>query len=152
MSEQEWLTTEMRRALRRRLAAWSDGPGYRQACELAESYRHLLPRPVTLSQLHGLRNVVAAAPDPGTVKEFTDRQGQKAERRGDLELRGYWQAMGKAMERLRRDVETLWTAIGGEGLDLAQKPLRVALDEIHMQLIRAFVQHLVAHSMYLSSK
>ena len=149
MREQERLTKEMRRALHWRLAAWSDGPGYHQACKLAEAYRHLLPRPVTSSQLHGLRNVVAAAPDPRDVKKFTTNQGQKAERRGDQKLHDYWRTVGKAVEELRGDVKALWTAIGGESLDLVKKPLKAAQDEIHIQLIEAFVQHLVAHSAYL---
>ncbi|RLJ03189.1 MAG: hypothetical protein DRP08_03825 [Candidatus Aenigmatarchaeota archaeon] len=152
MSEQEWLTEKMRRALHHHLAAWSDGPGYRQACELSESYRHLLPKPVTASQLHGLRNVVGAASDPQEVKRFTTNQSQKAERRGDLELRDYWQAVGKALDELRSEVKTLWTAIGGDKVSLSKKPRQDAQNEIQMQLMRAFVQHLVAHSQYLSVK
>ncbi len=152
MNEQEWLTKEMRRALHRRLAAWSDGPGYRQACELADSHRHLLPRPVTPSQLHGLRNVVAAESAPEQVKRFTRHQAQKAERRGDLELRDYWQAVGKALSGLQATAEELWAAIGGEALDLPKKQQKSARDEIHMQLMRAFVQHLVAHSVYLKEQ
>ena len=152
MREREWLTKEMRRSLHWRLAAWSDGAGYRQACELAESYRHLLPRPMTPAQLHGLRNVVAAAPDPGAIRKFTDHQGEKAERRGDLELLDYWRAVGKAIEGLRGDVEALWSAIGGDDLNLAKKPLKAARGDIHKQLVGALVQHLVAHSAYLSGK
>jgi hypothetical protein len=152
MSEQEWLTKEMRRALRWRLAAWSDGPGYRQACELAESYRHLLPRPVTPSQLHGLRNVVSAETDPQKVKNFTKRQAEKAERRGDLELRDYWQAVGQALDGLRGQGEALWRDIGGEELNLSKKQRQNALSGIQSQLIRLFVQHLVAHSAYLKKQ
>jgi len=146
MSDQEWLTEEMRRALRWRLAAWSDGPGYRQACELAESYRHLLPKPVTASQLHGLRNVVAAETDPRKIKNFTEHQAQKAERRGDLELRDYWQAVGQALDGLRGQGEALWKDIDGE--ELSQN----TLSKIQLQLIRLFVQHLVAHSAYLKEQ
>lgn len=153
MSGQERLTKGMRRALHQHLAAWSDGPGYRQACELAEAYRHLLPRPVTPSQLHGLRNVVAAASYPQQViNEFTKHQGEKAERRGDLELRDYWQAVGRALNELRATAEELWAAIGGEDLNLPKKQQNSARDEIHMQLMRAFVQHLVAHSVYLKEQ
>ena len=152
MSEQEWLTEEMRRALHWRLAAWSDGAGYRQACELADSYRHLLPKPVTPSQLHGLRNVVAAETDPRKVKGFTEHQAQKAERRGDLELRDYWRAVGKALEGLRSEVKVLWTAIGGERLDLPKEPRGSAQGEIHLRFRRAFVQQRVEHRMHLSGK
>jgi len=152
MSDQEGLTQEMQRALHRRLAAWSDGPGYRQACDLAEAYRHLLPKPVTPSQLHGLRNVVAAESDPSKVKGFTEHQARKAERRGDLELRDYWQAVGKALDELQRPVKELWAAIGGDSLGLSKRPLKAAQDEIRMQLMRDFVQHLVAHSVYLKEQ
>jgi len=150
MSEQEWLTGEIHRRLRRHLVIWSDGPGYQQACELADSYRHLLPRPVTASQLHGLRNIVGAASSPNEVAQFTKRQGQKAERRGDLELRDYWQTMGKALARLNDTAKELWAAIGGEELNLPKRQAGDALETIHLQLMRGFVQHLVAHSMYLS--
>ena len=152
MREQERLTKEMRRALHWRLVAWSDGPGYHQACKLGEAYRHLLPRPVTSSQLHGLRNVVTAAAEPLKVKGFTKHQAQKADRRGDLELRDYWQAVGKTLDNLRTQAEELWTAMGGATPSLTKQQRKSALDEIHMQLMRALVQHLVAHSQYLSAK
>ncbi len=152
MRGHERLTKEMQRALHWRMAAWSDGLGYHQACELADSYRHLLPKPVTLSQLHGLRNVVAAETDPQRVKRFTSHQAQKAERRGDLELRDYWQAVDKALEDLRTSAKELWTTVGGATLNLTKQQRNSALDEIHMQLMQAFVQHLVAHSQYLSAE
>lgn len=152
MSEQAWLTGEVRQVLHWRLAAWSDGDGYRQATDLAESFLHLLPKPVTTSQLNGLRNIVAAAPDPATVNRFTHRQGQKVERRGDRELRDYWQAVGQALSGLTDVVEEVWAAIRGETLDLPNGEAKRARHEIHLRLMRAFVQHLVAHSVYLKEQ
>jgi len=152
MSEQTWLTGEVRRALHWRLAAWSDGDGYRQAISLAESHLHLLPKPVTVSQLNGLQNVVAAATDSQPVKRFTGNQSQKAERRGDLELRDYWQTVGKALDGLSDTAGELWGKIGGESLGLTKKPAKAARNDIHLRLMRAFVQHLVAHSLYLKEQ
>jgi len=152
MSGQGGLTKEMRRALHGYAAVWSDGPGYHQACELVESYRHLLPRPVTPSQLNGLDHVVTAESDPRQVKKFADHQSDKAERRGDLELRDYWQAVGKTLDGLRTSTKELWAAIGGAALNLPKQQRKSVQDEIHMQLMRAFVQHLVAHSRYLSAE
>jgi len=134
-----------------RLVAWSDGEGYRQACALVETYRHLLPKPVTPSQLHGLRNVVTAEAEPQKVsKNFTEHQARKAERRGDPELRDYWKAVGKALDDLRISAKELWSAVGGTDLNLTKRQQRSVLDEIHKQLMQAFVQHMVAHSQYLS--
>lgn len=149
MSEEKKLPADVTRALNRLVTIWSDGDGYRQAVALAESHSHLLPKPVTHAQLNGLRNVVGAAPDPKTVKMFTDNQRDKAYRRGDLELRDYWAEVGTALTRLRESAQALWAEAGGEEVGLSKKEAKAARAQVHMGLMRAFVQHLVAHSLYL---
>ncbi len=149
MNEKPKLPRKMRQVRNKQLVIWSDGEGYQQAIKLAEAYRHLLPRPVTNAQLNGLHNVVTSASEPAIVKRFTSNQGQKAERRGDPELRDYWQTLGKALDGLRKTAGELWGSIGGEGLGWTKKPTRDIHNDIQMRLMRAFAQHLVAHSMYL---
>ena len=149
MSEEKEVPTEVRRVLNRVVTIWSDGDGYRQAVALAESYSHLLPKPVTHAQLNGLRNVVSAAPDVRTVRMFTDNQKDKAYRRDDLEVRDYWAEVGTALARLSGPAQALWAEAGGEELVLSDQEVKAAQAQLHMRLMRAFVQHLVAHSLYL---
>lgn len=149
MSEEKKVPADVKRALNRLGTIWSDGDGYRQAMALAESHSHLLPKPVTHAQLNSLRNVVGAAPDPKTVKMFTDNQRDKAHRRDDLEMRDYWAEVGTALARLRESAQVLWAEAGGEEVGLSKNEAKAAGAQLHMRLMRAFVQHLVAHSLYL---
>lgn len=152
MSEERKVPADVQRALNRLVTIWSDGDGYRQAGALAESHSHLLPKPVTHAQLHGLRNVVGAAPDPKTVKMFTDNQRDKAYRRGDLEMRDYWAEVGTALARLSESAQALWAEARSEEAGLSKNEAKAARAQLHMSLMRGFVQHLVAHSLYLKEQ
>ena len=141
------LTPQLRRELNWRVLAWSDGPGYHEANRLAESYRHLLPKPVTNAQLNGLRNIAASASTLKDMRDFTQNQAGKAERRGDFELRDYWNAVEKALNGLGDPAGELWRAAGGSTENLPMN--KTAPDSLHLRLVREFVQHLLAHSAFM---
>lgn len=144
------LSPDKERELNQQICSWSDGPGYHQATHLAESNRHLLPKPVTNAQLNGLRNIAASASLFKNVMEFTKHQGEKAERRGDFELRDYWQAVGKVLEDLKTPAGELWLGVGGSTQNLPKG--KTAPDELHLRLVREFIQHLLAHSLFVKEQ
>ena len=128
-------------ALRRELAAWSDGV-QDEAAELAGGYRDLLAKRITNAQLSGLQNVVQAALSFHTIKRFVAHQGEKARRNNRYDVQDYWSTVGKALEGLRRPAEEIWTKV----YDAA--PSRQELNTWHCRLAQEFVQHLVAHSLW----
>jgi len=132
--------------LRRRLAAWSDAV-QREAADLTDGYRDLLTKRITNAQLSGLHNVVQAAPSFRQIKQFVAHQGEKASRAGRDDVADYWDAVGKAFEGLRRPAEQIWADVPG-GPAPGTPDARQALDEWHCRLVREFVQHLVAHSLW----
>jgi len=133
--------------LRRRLAAWSDAV-QPQAADLAGGYRDLLAKRITNAQLAGLHNVVQVAPSFRQIKRFVAHQGDKAGRAGRNDVQDYWNAVGKALEGLRRDAEQIWAEVPG-GPPSGTPAGSQALDEWHCRLVREFVQHLVAHSLWV---
>ena len=132
--------------LRRRLATWSDR-AQREAADLAGGYRDLLAKRITNAQLSGLHNVVQAAPSFRPIKQFVARQGEKATRAGRADVADYWSAVGKALDGLRREAEQMWTAVP-DGPPPDTPAGRQALGEWHCRLVREYVQHLVAHSLW----
>ena len=133
--------------LRTRLAAWSDRVQV-EASALAERYRDLLPRRITNAQLSGLTNIVQAVSTFAEIEKFVTHQGQKAARAGRADMQEYWPDVGKALEELRREAERMWTETPG-GPAASSREARNSLDEFHCRLAREFVQHLVAHSLFL---
>jgi len=134
-------------ALRQRLAAWSDWAQH-DAVELAESYRDLLPRQITNAQLNGLQNTVLSAPSFGQIKDHLENQGNKASRAGRDDVADYWKAMLKALSSLRSESEQLLGSVPGGPLLTSAEGKQLA-DEWHRRLAREFVQHLVAHSLWV---
>lgn len=132
--------------LERRLAAWSDRI-QPQAADLAGGYRDLLARRITNAQLSGLNNVVQAAPSFRQIKLFIERQGDKAMKAGREDVADYWNAVGKALESLRRDAEQMLTSVPG-GPQLNTPAGKLVLDGWHCRLVQEYVQHLVAHSIW----
>ncbi len=133
--------------LRQRLAAWSDR-AQRDAVELAESYRDLLPRQITNAQLNGLQNIVLSAPSFSEIKRYVENQGNKASRAGRDDVADYWKAMLKTLNNLRSESEQLLGSVPG-GPPLTSAEGRQLADEWHRRLAREFVQHLVAHSLWV---
>lgn len=127
---------ESRLELQRRLAAWSDTDGYRQAVDLADSHRRLLPAPVSSAQLNGLQSIVAGATTPRRVLTYVENQRDKAGRKDQRNLRQYWHDVHTALSELS---EVAATFQDGDK------------DDVHVRLMEAFVQHLVAHSKYLGA-
>ncbi len=134
--------------LRQRLAAWSDR-AQRDAVELAESYRDLLPRQITNAQLNGLQNIVLSAPSFSEIKRYVENQGNKASRAGRDDVADYWKAMLKTLNNLRSESEQLISIPCGPLLSTAEG--KQLADEWHRRLAREFVQHLVAHSLFCAS-
>ncbi|MEW6399738.1 MAG: hypothetical protein AB1503_11350 [Bacillota bacterium] len=130
-------------AFSRLVAMWSDRDGYRQATDLAEKHRDLLGRRLSPARLNGLLNAVAAAAAPAEVQAFVRHQVDNAGRREEPDLRQYWLEVGIALRGLEEEANRLATLLGEPAQDA------VAVEEMHLQLIRRFVQHLVVHSLYL---
>lgn len=137
--------------LRPVVVAWSDGRGADQARALADKYAYLLPGRITNAQLSGLNGLVQAATRLGQVSEFTQHQAQRAARAGRLDVRDYWDALGQALRVLEDEASRL---AAQTGVELTSSPARgkgtpKALDWLALWLAQEFVQHLVAHSLYL---
>ena len=145
MNEQEQIK------LRPLVAAWSDGVGLDQAMALAEQFRYLLPRRITNAQLSGLNGVVQAAANLGQVVEFAKHQGKRAESAGRLDVADYWEDLQKAFQRVEEEAVklTVQAGITWEAPQGKKKFQPKALGKLSLWLAQEFVQHLVAHSLYL---
>lgn len=136
------------------VAAWSDGRGQEEAVALAERHRHLLPRRITNAQLGGLQGVVQAATHLKQVREFTKHQGKRAATAGRLDVAGYWEELEKTLDRLEEEAEQL-AAKAGITLVAPQGKKKTSpkpLASLALWLTHEFVQHLVAHSLYLGRR
>jgi hypothetical protein len=147
------MNEEERLKLRRPVAAWSDGRGLAQATALADQHRYLLPKRITNAQLSGLNGVVQAATDLGQVTAFAQHQGERAARAGRLDVKGYWDALRQALEALEGEAGNLAAQAGmtlvppsGKGKARPKAP-----EWLTLWLAQEFVQHLVAHSLYLGA-
>jgi hypothetical protein len=156
MSELEYLLKR-----KQSLASWSDRR-QAEAAHFADSHRDLLPRRITNAQLYGLGNVVRSARRYADIERFIRHQAEKAERAGRLDVQEYWTDLKDALGKLRSEALVLWNdlkdALGklrGEAQALPKTlPLpagmdhQEALDDLHRELARLYVQHLIAHSLY----
>ncbi|MCZ7575152.1 MAG: hypothetical protein M5U01_41920 [Ardenticatenaceae bacterium] len=147
MNELEALAPAARVALRHKLAAWSD-QREPHAVQLVEQSHDLLPKRITNAQLSGLENIVGQAPTYREIRAFLDNQATRANKGGRLDVAGYWNALAEVLSMLRREAEQLWSEVAPA--DLADRQRRAAIDELHVRLVREYVQHLVAHSLYLA--
>ncbi len=145
MNGLETLEPPARLALRRQLAAWSDDIEPR-AVRFVEQYRDLLPRRITNAQLSGLENVVGQASTYREIRAFLDNRADRANRAGRLDVAAYWNALSEALNALKGEAERLGMATFA---DLNDRQRRTAVDELHVRLVREYVQHLIAHSLYL---
>lgn len=138
MSDLEYLLVR-----KQKIAAWSDR-WQADAARLADAHRDLLPRRITNAQLHGLGNVARSAPRYADVERFIRHQAEKAGRAGRLDVQGYWNDLETALGRLRGEAQTLL-----KGLPLpVELDSRQALDTLHRELTKLYIQHLIAHSLY----
>lgn len=137
-----------RLALRRQLAAWSDG-AQKRAATFAEQNRELLGRRIGGAQLSGLNNIAQSAPWFEDLKQFARHQGDKAERAGHYDVQEYWAAMRKQFEGLEPEAWQLGER-AGLALPAGNSPVREskeAMNEVYLMLAREWVQHLWAHSL-----
>jgi hypothetical protein len=146
-------TPAQRQRLYRLVAAWSDA-AEAEAVTFVERYGDPLGREPGNAQLSGLSDLVESGHDLDEIQKFATHQGSKAERAGHYGSQEYWGALRKALEGLKGDA---WELAHGAGLpapdrDSKPKVLRAALDDLYQRLVREWVQHLVAHSIYLQSK
>lgn len=137
--------SDIHHTLVRRLAVWSDEV-QKQAVALVDRHRDLIPKRITHAQLSGLQNTVRSAPNMQTIRRFLDHQAQRAGRTGRAEIQAWWQEVRKAMDGLGREVEELSSQPGGMVAD------RVEREALHLQLVREYVQHLVAHCWLVGRK
>jgi len=127
--------------LQRMVAIWSDGHGLAQATALAEKHRHLLPKRITNAQLSGLNGLVQAGSSLTQVMGFAQHQGGRAARAGRVDVKGYWDDLREALGRLEGEADRLLTQAG--------VPVEGLPSKLTLWLAQEFVQHLVAHSLYL---
>jgi hypothetical protein len=142
----EGLRPPARISLRRRLAAWSDGIEP-EAVRLVEQYRDLLPKRITNAQLSGLENVVGQASSYQDIRAFLDNRATRADRAGRLDVAGYWKALTDALNGLKKEAEHLAADLVHS--DITDRERKLAMDDLHVRLVREYVQHLAAHSLYL---
>jgi hypothetical protein len=138
MSELEYLLKR-----KQSIAAWSDR-WQAEAARFADGHRDLLPRRITNAQLYGLGNVVRSARRYADIERFIRHQAEKAERAGRLDVQSYWNDLEDALGKLRSEAQALLkTPPLPAGMDHQE-----ALDDLHRELARLYVQHLIAHSLY----
>jgi len=134
---------EYRLKRKQSIAAWSDC-WQAEAARFADGHRDLLPRRITNAQLYGLGNVVRSARRYADIERFIRHQAEKAERAGRLDVQGYWNDLKDALDKLRGEAQALPKTLPlPAGMDHQE-----ALDDLHRQLARLYVQHLIAHSLY----
>jgi hypothetical protein len=146
-------TPTQRQRLSRFVAAWSDA-AEAEAVTFVERYGDPLGREPGNAQLSGLGNLVESGHGLDEIQKFATHQGSKAESAGHYGSQEYWGALRRSLEGLKSDA---WEIAHGAGLpvpdrDSKPKVLRAALDDLYRRLAREWVQHLVAHSIYLQSK
>ena len=128
------------------IAAWSDR-WQAEAARFADSHRDLLPKRITNAQLYGLGNVVRSARRYADIERFIHHQAEKAERAGRLDVQGYWNDLKDALGKLRGEAQALLKTLPLS----VETDNREALDALHRELARLYVQHLIAHSLYQTS-
>lgn len=148
MNKLETIDLPARLILRRRLAVWSDGI-VPQAVRFVEQYRDLLPRRITNSQLSGLENVVGQSTTYKEIRAFLDNRADRANRAGRLDVAAYWNALIEALNDLKDEAEQLGKTMC-IGLDDRQR--KALVDELHVWLVREYVQHMVAHSLFVTEE
>lgn len=125
------------------IAIWSD-QAEKRASKFADNHRDLLPRRITNSQLYGLTNSVRSVRRFNELLNFVHNQGNKAERAGRLDVRDYWSDLGNVLNGLKDEASELI-----KQAELRKEINKTAnLDILQIKLAEAFVQHLVAHSLY----
>jgi len=127
---------------KQRIAAWSDR-WQAEAARFADSHRDLLPKRITNAQLYGLGNVVRSARRYADIERFIGNQVEKAKRAGRLDVQGYWNDLKDVLGKLRGEAQALLKTLCPAGAGSQDN-----LDELHRELIRLYVQHLIAHSLY----
>lgn len=138
------------------ITAWSDNEGLARATALADRFRELLPRQITTAQLAGLNGVVQSAPDIGKVTSFATHQASRASRAGRLDVKDYWDALHETLGGFEQEITQL---MAKAGVPMPPEPSRRQrrqqgnpLDRLALWLAQEFVQHLVAHSLYIGGE
>jgi hypothetical protein len=131
---------------------WSGQQGFDKATELADEFRYLLPNRITNSQLSGLSRIVQAATTLGQITGFIQHQTTRAARAGRLDVKGYWEALQRALDGLQTEAADL-TAVY-LGAPMIQPPGKgkvrpKAPEWLTLWMAREFLQHLVTHSLYI---
>lgn len=133
---------QVKLTLRRLVAAWSDH-WQSEAAKFTDSHRDLLPGRITNAQLYGLSNVVHSTHHYAYIKKFIEHQAEKAGRWGRLDAQGYWNDLINILNKLRSEAQSIL-----QQLSLPKASSAMILDKVHYELVIAFVQHLIAHSLY----
>lgn len=135
------------------ITAWSDGEGLTRAKALVDRFRALFPRQITNAQLAGLNSAVQVVPELGQVTAFAIHQASRAARAGRLEVKDYWDAVREMLEGLEYEAEQLAAQAGVIMPPVTGRRQRRKQTEefawLGLGLAREFVQHLVAHSLYI---
>lgn len=138
------------REIGQRVIRWSDAH-QSDAVSKAETYRTLRPKSLTNAQLSSLQGIVEAAPAYSEVRDYIRNQGDKASRAGSgqAEMRNFWLDLDQTLGGLRNDAEAILAGV--VKLDsMTKKEKQTELDELHRRLMREYVQHFVAHCLYLT--
>ena len=141
------MNDEAQRKLQQPVAAWSDGQGLALATELVERHQNLLPKKITNAQLSGLNGVVRAVDEVDRVMDFAQHQGTRAELAGRTEVKDYWDDLRETLGGLEDEAAQLLSQTG-VSVEVTGKGAR-ALAWLTLWLAQEFVQHLIAHSLYI---
>ena len=136
---------EQRLRLRAALATWSDGIQAR-AIEFVEGNRALLPRRITNAQLSGLASIADGASTFFEIRKFVSHQHEKAARAGRMDVQPYWAKLEKVLDGLPSQAAQLWTRAS------RTPPEADRLDDLQRRLAREFVQHVIAHSLFVGRR
>ncbi|MCG3158197.1 MAG: hypothetical protein DKINENOH_04838 [bacterium] len=126
------------RVLRVALARWSD-EHLGQARKFLAAHSEVIPRELGNAQLHGLANVARSATEYRQIEEFLAHQARKAERANKQKMQECWLAL-----------KVMWSALRDDAADIA-RPAKAPVDAVHCQLVRLFLQHLIAESVVLAA-
>ncbi|MCA9742058.1 hypothetical protein KC734_10990 [candidate division KSB1 bacterium] len=135
---------QQEKELRQRIATWSD-EHLSDARQMVSQHKRLL-RELTNSQLYGLLNHVRNSKNVSDVRDYADRQARKAKRAG-RQIEGFWLDFHRKIESFDDNVNEIVRESNSRWVNDDSRT-----NAIHLQLLRRFVQHLIAEKLVLDAQ
>jgi len=124
---------------------------------LAERFRDQLgyrSGMIGASQLSALNNHARSAPTFEKLKEFVAHQAEKAEKADKPKIKEYWTELKSKLIELENEAQNLAVEAGLPVPSKEGKPkqMREAMNWLYLWLGQEYIQHLVAHSLFIMPK